>query len=90
MSRTGSATELWYATAPKSVPVLRASIERKGHNAKVVCTVDLVAAFGEGVLRFSDDLAHDDVAQQRAAERIKVWLGFVPARPLVEAWEQGK
>ena len=89
MSREGQAAEIWYATAPKSVPNLQAFAQQKGVNAKVLCVTDLVAAFADGALTFSDDLASDEPRQAQVAKRIERWLGFVPSGRVVEG-EPGK
>ena len=84
MSREGAATEIWYATASKSVPVLQAAIATKGVKAKVVCTTDLIAVFCDGVMKFSDDLNASQSRQRDVADRIRRWLNFVPSQAAVE------
>jgi hypothetical protein len=79
MSRDGRASEIWYATASKSVPVLKAAIAKKSVKAKVVCTTDLIAAFCDGALKFVDELEADPGRQRDVADRIRRWLDFVPS-----------
>jgi hypothetical protein len=81
MSREGAATQIWYATAKKSVPMLQVAIAKKGAQAKVVCTTDLIEIFSEGVMKFSQDLEGDPTKQQEVADRIRRWLDFVPSAP---------
>lgn len=90
MSREGAAMEIWYATAKKSVPVLLAAVAKKGVQAKVVCTTDLIAIFSEGVMKFSQDLEGDPSKQREVADRILRWLNFIPSAPVVDAWNSNQ
>ncbi|MCK4410800.1 hypothetical protein KAV67_00815 [Candidatus Bipolaricaulota bacterium] len=76
MSREGSAAEIWYATASKSVPVLQAEVARRGVTAKVVYTTDLVAAFADGAMKFGEDLESNEARQKEVVDRIRRWLTF--------------
>ncbi len=78
MSREGKASELWYATAPKSVPILEGMIRRKGIDAKVVYVTDLVAVFADGAMKFADELTAQEARRLEVTQRINRWLGFVP------------
>lgn len=78
MSREGKASELWYATALKSVPILEDLIHRKGVDAKVVYITDLVATFADGVIKFADELTTQETLRLGVTQRINRWLGFVP------------
>lgn len=85
MAREGAATPIWYVTATARLPELQAMVARKGANAKVVCTTDLVAAFAAGVMKFAEDLEADVTKQAQVAGRIQQWLAFVPTQPVVDS-----
>jgi hypothetical protein len=79
MSRDGRVSEIWYATATKSVPILKVAVAKKGVKAKVVCTSDLIAAFCDGALKFADELNANPDRQRDVADRIRRWLNFIPS-----------
>jgi hypothetical protein len=76
MSRSGEATELWYATSEDRVPQLQGFAERKGANAKVVGITPLVQAFADGSQAFVEQLADDPSLEATVSRRIRAWLGF--------------
>ncbi len=82
MSRQGRANELWYVTSPHSINRLESYAEHIGVNAKVVYFTALIAAFGEGVMKFSQELASDPIREAVCTERIKQWLRFSPTASL--------
>ncbi len=88
LSREGRASQLWYVTDRGKIPVLQGVAQRRGVNAKVVCVTDLVAAFADGVMKFTEELAQNETRQRQIAERIRRWLGFVPSAGMRE--EEGK
>jgi hypothetical protein len=79
MSRDKIASELWYITAPSSVPILNEFIDGQKVNAKSVYVTELVAAFAEGVMKFSDEIITQETRQIEVAKRIDLWLTFVPS-----------
>jgi len=82
MSREGRANELWYVTSPHSVARLQAYAQKAVAQAKIAYFTSLVAAFADGVMQFSDDLASDPDRHARCADRIKRWLRFLPTGSL--------
>lgn len=82
MSREGRANELWYVTSPHSVARLHAYAQKAGAQASIVYFTSLVAAFADGVMQFSDDLALDPDRNAQCSDRIKRWIRFLPTSSL--------
>jgi hypothetical protein len=82
MSRKGLAGELWYSTSPHSMTHLQSYAQQVGARATVVYFTSLVAAFADGVEKFSQDLASDPVREHACIQRIRLWLRFLPAASL--------
>ncbi len=70
-------------TAASRIPELQSFVARKGLNVKVVCTTDLAAVFGDGVLNFCDEVETDPERHQHVAARINRWLSFIPTEQVV-------
>ena len=82
LSRNGKASELWYATSPRSVPALEGLANRVG--AKVLYVTALVASFSDGVMEFAEELAGDEARQREVTERIRRWIRFIPSASVRE------
>ena len=78
-SRKREASELWYATSANSVPKIQAFVQQIREGAKVLCITDIIDAFAQGVVKFSDEVSRDETRRRETEERIRLWLGFVPA-----------
>jgi hypothetical protein len=82
MSREGRVSELWYATAPNSINRLELYALKLGAKAKVIYFTALVAAFAEGVMKFSQEIASQPEREATSIKRIKQWLRFLPTGSL--------
>ena len=82
MSREGRARELWYVTSPHSVDRLQSYSQKVGAKAKIVHFTSLVAAFTDGAMKFSQELASDPARDAICTERMKRWLRFLPIASL--------
>jgi hypothetical protein len=89
LSREGRVNELWYVTSPHAVTRLEAYVQKVGAQAKVVYFSSLVAAFADGIMQFSDDLAADPSQHAQCSERLKRWLRFLPTGAL-EGYGEGQ
>jgi hypothetical protein len=78
LSREGNAVQLWYVTDPARIPEVEAFATRKGHAVRVVAPSQIVGAFADAALQFSDDLEANPPELQRVLGRIALWLRFRP------------
>jgi hypothetical protein len=84
LSREGRASELWYATSPKSVSSIETFAQSKGaSNVKVISFTSLIDVFVKGVEKFNEELALAPSRETTVSERVKKWLHFAPTSTLV-------
>lgn len=83
-SRKGEASEIWYATSPTSINLLREYAKQVNETAKVVYFTDLLEEFVNASQKFCDEIALDETRQQSVNERIRRWIRFVPTSTMME------
>jgi hypothetical protein len=83
-SRKGESREIWYATSPYSINLLREYARQRNDSAKIICFTDLLAAFVDASQKFFDEISIDEIRQRSVDERICRWLKFVPVSTVTE------
>ena len=77
-SRKGEAHEIWYATSPHSIDLLRDYAQQRNDTAIIIYFTDLLAAFIDASQKFCNEISADEIQLRTVDERIRLWLKFVP------------
>jgi hypothetical protein len=78
LSRKGDVSQLFYATSKNLIPAVVINIDQLGVRGRIIYVTDLVAAFGDGIMTFAEEVASYAIErQQEITSRLRWMIRFV-------------